>query len=254
MKDYATEFKGKRALVTGGSRGIGAATAQRLIDGGATVVVSARARHEQTPAGATFLQGDLSTLAGANAVAEGALELLGGLDILVNNAGAAAAKLPGIEAISDAEWLESLLVNFMSAVRVTNALLPALRASGSGAIVNVSAGGLMPFHGFLAHYGASKAALNSYTKSLAKELAPAGVRVNLVTPGAIITPGGDEGRKLLTAAMGITATQLFSRIPLEGRAGTAEEMAETIAFLVSDRASYITGHNHFVTGGMGELA
>jgi NAD(P)-dependent dehydrogenase (short-subunit alcohol dehydrogenase family) len=253
MKNYANEFKGKKAFVTGGSRGIGAATAQRLIDGGATVVVSARSRHEQTPAGATFIQGDISTLAGANAVAEETLRILGGLDILVNNAGAATAKLPGIEAISDDEWIESLMINFMSAVRVTNPLLSALRKSGSGAIVNISSGGVIPFHGFLAHYGASKAALNSYTKSLAKELAPAGVRVNLVTPGAIITPGGDEGRKLLTAAMGITAEQLFSYIPLNGRAGTAEEMAETIAFLASERASYITGHNHFVSGGMGEL-
>ena len=253
MHEYATEFKGKKAFVTGGSRGIGAATAQRLLDGGATVVVSARARHAQTPAGATFIAGDISTLAGATAVAADALHLLGGLDILVNNAGAATPKLPGIEAISDADWLESLMVNLMSAVRVTTPLLDALRASGTGAIVNVSAGGRLPFPGFLAHYGAAKAALNSYTASLAKQLAPAGVRVNLVTPGAIITPGADEGRKQLTAALGITAEQLFAATPLR-RAGTAEELAETIAFLASDRASYITGHNQFVSGGYGELA
>jgi len=253
MKDYANEFKGKKALITGGSRGIGAATAQRLIDGGANVVVSARSRHAQTPLAATFIQGDISTFSGANAVAEEALKILGGLDILVNNAGATAPKLPGIEAISDDDWMESLMINFMSAVRVTNPLLQSLRESGSGAIVNISSGGVIPFHGFLAHYGAAKAALNSYTKSLAKELAPAGVRVNLVTPGAIITPGGDEGRKQLSDAMGITTEQLFSYIPLERRAGTAEELAETIAFLASERASYITGHNHFVTGGLGEL-
>jgi NAD(P)-dependent dehydrogenase (short-subunit alcohol dehydrogenase family) len=243
MKDYSTEFKGKRVLVTGGSRGIGAATAQRLIDGGATVVVSARSLHEQTPAGATFIEGDISTLVGANSVAAEALKILNGLDILVNNAGSTTIKFPGIEAISDEEWIESLMINFMSAVRVTNPLLNALRKSGSGAIVNISSGGVLPF----------KTALNSYTESLAKELAPAGVRVNIVTPGAIVTPGGDEGRRQLTAAMGITTEQLFSAIP-QGRAGTAEELAETIAFLVSDRASYITGHNHFVTGGLGELA
>jgi len=253
MKDYANEFKGKKALITGGSRGIGAAAAQRFIDGGATVVVCARSLHEQTPSEAAFIKGDISTLAGANAVAEEALKILGGLDILVNNVGAAAAKRPGIEAISDDDWIESLMINFMSAVRITNPLLKALRESSSGAIINISAGGLTPFHGFLAHYGAAKAALNSYTRSLAKELAPVGVRVNLVTPGAIITPGADEGRKLLTTALGITTEQLFSAIPLEGRAGTAEEMAEMIAFLASDRASYITGHNHFVSGGFGEL-
>jgi NAD(P)-dependent dehydrogenase (short-subunit alcohol dehydrogenase family) len=253
MKDYATEFEGKKIFITGGSKGIGAAAAQRLIEGGATVAVSARSRHEQTPAGASFIEGDISTLAGANTIAEEALKLLGGLDILVNNVGATAPKLPGIEAISDEEWMESLMINFMSAVRVTNPLLPALRKSHSGAIINISSGGLLPFRGFLAHYGAAKAALNSYTRSLAKELAPAGIRVNLITPGAIITPGGDEGRKQLTAAMGITSAQLFSAIP-QGRAGTAEEMAETIAFLASTRSSYITGHNHFVTGGLGELS
>lgn len=252
MKDYTTEFKGKKAFITGGSSGIGAATAQRLIDGGATVAVSARNRHEQTPKDALFITGDVSTLAGATAVAKEALEILGGLDILVNNVGAAIPKLPGIEQISDEEWIESLMVNFMSAVRVTNPLLNALRESGSGAIVNIAAGGLLPMHSFLAHYGAAKTALISYTKSLAKELATAGIRVNIVTPGAILTPGGDQGRKLLSQAMGITPEQLFTRIPL-GRAGTAEEMAEMIAFLASDRASYVTGHNHFVTGGQGEL-
>jgi NAD(P)-dependent dehydrogenase (short-subunit alcohol dehydrogenase family) len=253
MIDYANEFAGRKALITGGSRGIGAATAQRLLEGGASIVVAARSRHEQIPANVTFIQGDLSTLAGATAITQQALKILGGLDILINNVGATTPILPGIESISEEEWLESLMINFMSAVRVTKPLLPALRQSVAGAIVNVSAGGLLPFHGFLAHYGAAKAALDSYTGSLARELAPAGVRVNLVTTGAIKTEGGDDGRKLLATGMGITVEQLSSGIPLR-RIGTAQEIAETIAFLVSDRASYITGHDHFVTGGFGDLA
>ena len=253
MREYATEFQDKKAFITGGSRGIGAATAQRLLDGGATVVVTARTRHAQTPAGATFIEGDVSTQAGANAAATEALRLLGGLDILVNNAGAAAPKLQGMESITDAEWIDSLMINFMSAVRVTYPLLDALRASSSGAIVNVSAGGLLPFYGFFAQYGAAKAALNSYTRSLAKELAPAGIRVNLVTPGSITTPGADEGRQLLTDGLGIAPGHFLGGIPL-GRNGTAEELAETIAFLLSDRAAYITGHNQFVSGGFGEIA
>jgi NAD(P)-dependent dehydrogenase (short-subunit alcohol dehydrogenase family) len=254
LLDLSKEFAGKRAFVTGGARGIGAAVAQRLIDAGATVVVTARNRDEQTPSGATYIKGDVSTAAGAKAVSAEALEILGGLDILVNCAGAARVHLPGIEAIPDDEWIDSLNINFMSAVRVTNAVLTVLRQSKSGAIVNVSSGGLLPFGGPLAHYGAAKAALNSYSKSLAKEVAPSGLRVNIVTPGPIITPGGDGVRTTITKAMGITAEQYFSTVPLQGRPGRPEELAEAIVFLLSDRAAYITGHNHLVSGGWGELA
>ena len=108
--------------------------------------------------------------------------------------------------------------------------------------------------GPLAQYGAAKAALNSWSEALAKELAPQGVRVNIVTPGPIITPGGDEIRKTITSAMGITDQQFFSTVPLGGRAGKSEDLAEAIVFLVSPRASYITGHNTFVSGGWGELS
>jgi NAD(P)-dependent dehydrogenase (short-subunit alcohol dehydrogenase family) len=252
LLDLSKEFLGRRALITGGSRGIGAAIAQRLLDGGAKVAVAARSRHEQTPAGAAFIKGDLRSESGAKAIGAEALKTLGGLDILVNSAGAARVHLPGVEAISDEEWLDSLNANFMSAVRVTHFLLTALKES-KGAIVNISAGGVTPFGGPLAHYGAAKAALNNYTQSLAKELAPVGVRVNIVTPGPIYTPGGDEVRKTLTSAMGITDEQFFSQVPLGGRGGKPEELAEMVAFLVSGRASYVTGHNHFVTGGWGEL-
>jgi NAD(P)-dependent dehydrogenase (short-subunit alcohol dehydrogenase family) len=253
MTDYANEFKGKRVLITGGSRGIGAATAQRLIDGGATVVVSARSRHEETPAGATLITGDLKSKEGAGEVAKQAISILGGLDILVHSAGAARVQLMSMDQIPEEEWLDSLEINFLAGLRITNAVLPALRESASSAIVYVSAGGLTPFGGPLSHYGAAKAALNNYAQNLAKELAPTGIRVNIVTPGPIITPGGDEVRNTITSAMGITDEQFFAGVPLQGRGGEAKELAEPIAFLVSDRASYITGHNHFVTGGWGEL-
>ena len=97
--DLSKEFVGLRALVTGGSRGIGGSIAQRLIDGGATVAVTARTRHEQTPAKATFIQGDLRSKEGVEAIAAQALKALGGLDILVNNAGAAQVYLPGSTAL-----------------------------------------------------------------------------------------------------------------------------------------------------------
>jgi NAD(P)-dependent dehydrogenase (short-subunit alcohol dehydrogenase family) len=250
--DLSTEFAGRRALVTGGSRGIGAAVARRLLDAGARVVVTARARHAETPADATFIEGDLRTEAGAKAIGANALGALGGLDILVNNAGGTRVHLPGSEAISDAEWVDSLNVNFLSAVRLTYAVLPALREGTSAAIVNVSAGGALPFGGPVAHYGAAKAALNNFTLCLAKELAPARIRVNIVTPGPVTTPGGDEGRELLMKAMHVTPEAFFARVPL-GRAGSSSEVAEMVAFLVSPRGAFITGHNHYVDGGQGAL-
>src|SRR6201986_2475432 len=250
--DLSKEFAGKRALVTGGSRGIGAATAQRLLDGGATVVVTARNTHAETPKGATFIAGDTRTLEGAQKVAKDAIAKLGGLDILVNSAGAARVHLPSSAAIADEEWVDSLNINFLAALRVTYAAVGELIKT-KGSIINVTAGGRIAFGGPMAHYGAAKAALNNWSEALAKELASKGVRVNIVTPGPIVTPGGDEVRKTITSAMGITDQQFFATVPLEGRAGKAEDLAEAITFLVSPRASYITGDNLFVSGGLGSL-
>jgi len=248
--DLSKEFAGRRALVTGGSRGIGAAIAQRLIDAGANVVVTARSRHEQTPARATYIMGDILTPEGCKKIGDEAIKILGGLDILVNNAAAARVVMPNSEAITAAEWQETIASNLLSAVHVTNAVLPELKKSSAGAIVNISSGSDLPGSGILVHYGASKAALNYYSKALAKELgATHKIRVNTVTPGGVETPGADIIRNELLAAMGAPPEAAAAMVPL-GRLGKGEDIAEMAVFLLSPRASWITGQNFHVNGGL----
>lgn len=242
------DFAGRRALVTGGSRGIGAAIVQRLLDSGATVVTTARSHTATTPSGASFIAGDISTLAGAQQIARQTIDELGGLDILVNNAAAARAHLGGIATIPDDEWIDALDLNYLSAVRVTNAVLPALRESESGAIVNLSSSAALTPPNVLAHYGAAKAALIAYTKALATELAPLGVRANTVTPGNVLTPGADAIRQAIADANGVTLDATTAHIPL-GRPGDPRDIAELVGFLASDRAQWITGANFVADGG-----
>jgi NAD(P)-dependent dehydrogenase (short-subunit alcohol dehydrogenase family) len=245
----ATEFAGKRAVVTGGSRGIGAAIAQRLLDGGATVVTTARNATDETPKAATFIKGDISTLAGVQAFAAAALNELGGVDIVVNNAGAARTHLAGISSIPDEEWIDALNLNYLSAVRVNNALLPALREAGAGgAIVNISTGQALTPIAPLAHYGAAKAALNTYGKALASELAPAGIRVTTIIPGNVLSPGADAIRQNLADAMGVSLADVTAGTPL-GRPGDPRDIAEAVAYLASDRAQWVTGTTLVVDGG-----
>lgn len=248
MTTTTAELDGKRALVTGGSRGLGAAIVNHLIDAGATVVAAARSTTPDTPAGAKFIAADLRTADGVRALADATLEQLGGVDILIDNAGAARLYLGGTATIPDAEWQDSLDINFLSSVRLDAALLPGMRERGSGVIVHVSSAVVHDPMGPGLHYAAAKAALSNYSRGLALEQARHGIRVNAITPGNVATPGADVVRADMATAAGITPADIMAATPL-GRGGEPRDVAELVGFLVSDRSSWITGREFTIDGG-----
>jgi 3-oxoacyl-[acyl-carrier protein] reductase len=242
------DLAGKVALVTGGSRGIGAACCRALSRAGASVILGYRADRAAAEAvcrsiheegGATrSLGGDLSRRDEAELLVEEATSGLGRLDILVNNAGI--WKGAPIEEMSDQEWREMLEVNLTGCFHVTRAAVAALRQS-RGSVVNVSSTAGQRGEADHSHYAATKGALIAWTKSLAAELAPE-VRVNAVAPGWIAT---DMTREALS---GPEAASIRRAIPL-GREGIPEEIAGPVLFLVSDLASHITGEVLNINGG-----
>lgn len=240
------ELAGKRALVTGGSRGIGAAIVRRLRDAGAEVLTTARSAAGAVPEGVTFVEADVRTRAGAESIAAAARKTFGGVDILVNNAGGAGPFRQSAD-IPDEEWQNQLDLNYLASVRLDALLAPGMRERGSGAIVHVSSAAT-PFAPppFL-HYTAAKAALENYSRGLAVELAPSGIRVNIVSPGRTETPGGEATREewaRMVPGSGADNTG----VPL-GRVGRPDDIADAVQFLVSDRASWVTGNILTVDGG-----
>ncbi|MGH8878388.1 MAG: SDR family oxidoreductase [Stackebrandtia sp.] len=246
------ELAGKRALVTGGTRGIGAAVVRGLLDAGAEVLTTARSATSTVPAGATFVSADVRTRAGVQALAETAQHVLGGVDVLVHNAGGARPH-EGSSAIPDEEWQDALDLNFLASVRLDALLVPGMRERRSGTIVHVSSAAVLTPVGPFLHYTTAKAALENYSRGLAMELAPFGIPVNTVSPGRTATPGGEATRERwaeVSARMGAApaATNADDTAPL-GRDGRADDIANAVLFFVSGRASWLTGRNLIVDGG-----
>jgi NAD(P)-dependent dehydrogenase (short-subunit alcohol dehydrogenase family) len=251
----AENLAGKRALVSGGTRGTGAAVAARLRGAGAHV--TAIGRH---PAGHLaadeFLPADITTVEGTDKVIE-QMAANGGADIIVYVAGGgASAPSGGFATLTPEIWHRTLELNLLGAVRLDRGLIPAMIQAGAGSIVHItSIQRKMPLHDATLAYAAAKAALTTYSKGLANELAAHGIRFNTVSPG-FIQSGGAE-RLIATISQGhqLDREQALRKImdslggiPL-GRPARPEDIAELIAFLVSDRASAITGAEHTIDGG-----
>lgn len=249
------EFAGKRVLISGGTKGLGRATVDRFLAGGARVITSARSNLEPID-GVEFVQADLTTAEGGEAFASAALDRLGGIDILAHVVGGSAAPGGGFLALTDEHWLSELNLNLLAAVRLDRLLIPQMIDRGSGAVVHVnSIQSVLPLPDATTAYAAAKAALRTYSKSISKELGPKGGRVNTVSPGWIMTGGTNVFLERIRAANG-GSLEDARQLVLAGLGGIAIgrgaepfEVAEAIAFLASDRASSIHGSELVVDGG-----
>jgi NAD(P)-dependent dehydrogenase (short-subunit alcohol dehydrogenase family) len=250
------EFASKRVLVTGGTQGMGEAIVRRLADGGATVTTTARSPLPEGQAPALFVQADISTPQGVEKVVKEVRARLGGIDILINNVGGSSAPGGGVLALTDKDWQHTLDTNLLAAVGLDRAFLPGMLERRSGVVLHISSiqRRLPLFEATLA-YAAAKAALTTYSKGLANEVGPKGVRVNSVAPGYIETTAAE--RLVARLASGAGTSEEAARqnlmdslggIPI-GRPGRPEEVAELVAFLVSDRAASIHGSEYVIDGG-----
>jgi len=253
---FSDEFKGKRVLVTGGTKGIGAAIVRRFALSGASVATTARSESAAGQAPALFIKADLGTDRGVQNIVDRILQEWGGLDVLVNNVGGTETKAGGFEVLSDEDWQRILEVNLLAAVRLDRAFLRGMIERKSGVVIHISSvAHRLPFPNSTLAYAAAKAALTTYSKGLAKAVAPKGVRVTTISPGFIETSGAKGMIADISRGSGISEDAARQRImdmlggiPM-GRTGRPEEVAELVAFLASDRGAFISGADYILDGG-----
>jgi NAD(P)-dependent dehydrogenase (short-subunit alcohol dehydrogenase family) len=248
------ELRGRRALVIGGTKGVGRSVAARLRELGAKVLTTARSSSEA--GNDMFVAADAATSAGCAAIADAVHRRFGGIDIIVHVVGGSSAPAGGFAVLDDEEWQKELNLNLLPAVRLDRALLPVMIEQGSGVIVHVtSIQRQMPLPNSTIAYAAAKAALSNYSKGLSKEVGPKGIRVVRVAPGWIETTAAtaliarlaaEAGSDEQTARQGLMDS--LGGIPI-GRPAKPNEVADLIAFLVSPRAGSITGSEYVIDGG-----
>jgi NAD(P)-dependent dehydrogenase (short-subunit alcohol dehydrogenase family) len=253
---FGLAIEGKRALVTGATKGIGAAVVDVLHKAGATVIATARTIPDVAPSGVHYIAADISTPEGCSTVSETVLDQFGGIDFIINVVGGSSAPGGGFAALDDNEWRKELDLNLMPAVRLDRALLPSMIEQGAGVIIHVtSIQHQLPLPESTTAYAAAKAALATYSKSLSKEVTPKGVRVVRVSPGWVETEAAVGLAERLAQQAGTDyagGKQIIMKalggIPL-GRPAKPREVADLIAFLVSPRAGAITGTEYVIDGG-----
>jgi len=254
---FDDEFKGKRVLVTGGTRGIGAAIARRFALGGASVATTARSGDvDPASPGGLFIEADLGKVDGVRRTIDQILSAWGGLDILINCVGGSSAPSGGFRVLTDEHWQHALDVNLLAAVRLDRAFLPGMIDRKDGVILHIgSIQHRLPLHEATLAYAAAKGALRTYSKGLANEVGSAGVRVNMISPGYIDTSGAQGMIANLAKAQGISEetakkaiVDSIGGIPV-GRPGMPEEVAELAVFLASSRAGSIHGADTTIDGG-----
>lgn len=261
-------LKGKRALVTGASSGIGAGVALALAGEGVAVVVHGRDR-ERTEAVAREVAalgvssaiaiGDVSSDADTDAIAEAALSALGGIDILVHSAGGVVtAGNPEWTEVGSEQWLESFSLNVVSLARLAKRLTPGMIERGWGRVISISSVGGKQLSGRLLEYGSAKAALDHVTGNMSRALAPHGVTVNAIAPGTVLTPQARRWIETVSAQQGwdgtfddwerrYTGEWVGQPVP---RLGRVEEIAAAATFLASPLSDFTTGAIMRIDGGV----